>query len=61
VILIDDVELFYIAGSFYRFAKAEISERVFDLFFGLINFLNLWTCLIECPIKLQSKLTLDPR
>ena len=46
MIFSEDVELSNIAGSFNRFAKAEISERVFDLFFGLINFLNLLTCLI---------------
>lgn len=53
VVFIEDVEFSNIASPFNCFAKTEISERVFNLLFSQINFLNLWSCLIICPIKLQ--------
>lgn len=55
-----DVEPLDVARTLDGFAKAEISKGAFDLFFRLVDFLNLRLCLIVSPIKLQSKLALDP-
>jgi len=60
VFFAQNVESFDVARTLNCFTKAEISEGAFDLFFSLIDFLNLRLCLIVSPIKLHCELALDP-